>query len=520
MFLLTVLFRVKDVALSVQGRMTMITIAIIIGLFGVLSQVDLQQPIRWYGALDVSHNIGQFIPYSVSHPLSVFKDGDIRDLEKRLTTAEYDIAHLKTRTSIDREAISHLEKILPDTIVCRRDEKGDLQIPNNFWLALQDKIRSDRSLFEERFEKAESQPISSTSLSRKEVISIAQKEAEQYLDKSNTKNWEKFLHTNRAQIMSWSSEGLDKQVANITREVLTSKSDFMALIEQKWVDTREAILSELSPHQKTLDLIRNRIANLEKKAVGASRDEIRAIATDVQKNLIFSAQFAPLAEAHLKGTAKLGLLRVNHFSPGTGAVINPHLTSPNFVFPSMRLNMLSKFLSWMSFRPNRGPNPPESAITKWDEHGDCWCSPLNSNEKIWPALAVIISNNIYPDQVIIEHIPTTASLEPGSAPQEMELWVYIEDRTTREHLESRSMNFFAEEKHPNGMVKIGVWAYDIESSQHIQSFPLQIDLAMFGEHAYTNNLMVRIKNNWGGNRVNYACLYRVRVNGKIVEPGA
>ena len=300
MFLLTVLFRVKDVALSVQGRMTMITIAIIIGLFGVLSQVDLQQPIRWYGALDVSHNIGQFIPYSVSHPLSVFKDGDIRDLEKRLTTAEYDIAHLKTRTSIDREAISHLEKILPDTIVCRRDEKGDLQIPNNFWLALQDKIRSDRSLFEERFEKAESQPISSTSLSRKEVISIAQKEAEQYLDKSNTKNWEKFLHTNRAQIMSWSSEGLDKQVANITREVLTSKSDFMALIEQKWVDTREAILSELSPHQKTLDLIRNRIANLEKKAVGASRDEIRAIATDVQKNLIFSAQFAPLAEAHLK----------------------------------------------------------------------------------------------------------------------------------------------------------------------------------------------------------------------------
>jgi hypothetical protein len=500
--------------------MTMIAVAIIVGLFGVLSQSGPYQPIRWYGALDISHNFGQFIPYSVTHPLSVFKDSDIRDLEKRLTAAEYDIAHLKTRTNVDHEAISHLEKILPDTIVCHRDERGTLQIPNTFWLALRDKIRSDKSLLEERFERVESKSTSGTSISKKEVISIAQKEAEHYFDKSNTKNWEKFLNTNRAQIMSWSSAELDKQVANITRDVLTSKSDFVALIEQNWANTKEEILNELSPHQKTLELIRTRVSNLEKRAVGAFKDEMRAIATDVSKNLIFSAQFSPLVDAHLKGNSRLGLLRVNHFSPGTGAVVNPHLTSPNFVFPSMRLNMLTKFLSWTSFRPRHGPNPPESALTKWDEHGDCWCSPLNNDERVWPTLAVIISNKIYPDQVIVEHIPTTASLEPGSAPKEMELWVFIENRETRELLESRSMDFFQEDKNPNGMVKIGTWTYDVELSQPIQSFPLQIDLAMFGDLAYTNNLMVRVKNNWGGSRVNYACLYRVRVNGKIVEPRA
>lgn len=495
----------------------MIVIAMGIALFGILTQTDLRRPIRWYGSLDFSHNIGQFVPYSVSHPLSVFKDGEIRDLEQRLTTAEYDIAHLKTRTNVDGEAISHLKNILPDTIVCQQDENGHLQIPNNFWHALRDKIRSDNSLMEERFAKTEAGPVSSTGLSKKEVISIAQKQAEEILDKSKTKNWEKFLNTNRAQLKSWTGKEFEKNTENLRKDVLTSKSEFLALIKQNWANTQEAILNEVGPQQKTLELIRTRISKLEKKAIGATRDEIRAIATDVSKNLIFSAQFAPLAEAHLKGNAKLGLLRVNHFSLGTGAAINADLTSSNFVFPSMKISMRSKLYSWVSFRPVPGPNPPDSALTRWDEHGDCWCSPLNNNERKWPELAVIISNNIYPDQVIVEHLPTTASLEPGSAPQEMELWAFIEDDATREKIESRSMDFFQEDKHPKGLVKIGTWTYDMESTEHIQSFPIQIDLATFGDRAYTNNLMVRVKNNWGGDRVEYSCLYRVRLNGKIVE---
>lgn len=486
-------------------------------LFGGLSQVDLQRPIRWYGTFDISHNIGQFIPYTVSHPLSVFKDGDVRDLEARLSRAEYDIVHLQNQAGIDREAITYLKGILPETIVCPLDKNGNLQIPANFWHALRDKIRSDNSILEERFSKTESGSTSSTSISKKEVISIAKQQAEQILDKSNTKNWEKFLNTNQAQIISWSDEKIENETADLRKDILTSKEDFAAMIEKNWADTKDAILNELSPHQKTLDLIRTQISKLEKKALGATKDEIRAIATDVSQNLIISAQLAPLAEAHLTSSAKLGLLRVNHFSPGTGAVVNPKLTSPNFIFPSMELGLWYKATSWWAYRPGWGPNPPESALTRWDEHGDCWCSPLNNDDGAWLTLGVIMGNNIYPDQVVIEHIPTTASLEPGSAPKEMELWAFIEDRATREKTESRSMDLFQEEKHPQGMVKISTWEYDIESTNHIQSFPVELDLTKFGDRAHTNNLMVRVKSNWGGNRVNYACLYRVRVNGKIVE---
>jgi hypothetical protein len=517
---LTVLFRLRDVVLSTQGKTTMLVVAVLIASFSALSQIDQERPLRWYGVGDISHNIGQIFPYSLSHPLSLLQDGAVRDLGERLTAVEYSIAHLQHSATVDRKALDDLEKILPDTIVCQKDDRGHLKIPDNFWYALRDKIRSENSLLESRFSKTESASTSSTGISKKEVISIAQQQAEQIMDQSSTKNWEKFLNTNRAQIMSWFDDSIEGRIAELRKDVLTPKSDFMAMIEENLANTKSTLLAELSPYQKTLDLIRSRVSKLEKSAIAATRDEVRAIATEVAKNLIFSAQFAPLAESNIQNHAKLGLLRVNHFSPGTGASTNPKLTSPNFVFPSMKVSMITKLRSWAFFTPVRGPNPPVTALTRWEEHGDCWCSPLNAEHRVWPTLGVLLGNKIYPEQVIIEHIPTTASLEPGSAPKEMELWAFIEDRALREKIESRSMDFFQEEKNPDGLVKIGTWTYDIESTQHIQTFPLEIDLALFGDRAFTNNMMVRVKSNWGGSRVNYSCLYRVRVNGKIAEKTA
>lgn len=497
------------------GKTTMVFIAIAIALFSTLTPIDLHRPIRWYGTLDLSHNLGQFVPYPLSHPLSVFKDGDIQDLEKRLTAAEYDIAHLKTRANVDGEAISILQEILPDTIVCQRDENGNLQIPDNFWHALRDKIRSDNALLEERFARTES----GTGLPKEEVIDIAQKQAEEVINKSNAKNWEKFLHTNRAQIKSWTGEEFDNQTANLRKDVLTSKSEFMTLIEQNWADTKQAILNEVGPQRKALDLLRVQISKLEKKAIGANREEIRAIATDVSKNLIFSAQFAPLADAQVKSSAQRALLQVNHFSLGTGASINARTTSSNYISPSMeKLSLLSKALIWWSHQPIPRPNPPASALTRWEEHGDCWCSPLNSDDGKFIDLGVLTSNKIYPEQVIVEHIPTTASLTPGAAPREMELWAFIQDSATRDAVESLSTGFYEEEKNADGMVKISTWTYDTESMENIQSFPLQLDLTRYGPRAYSNNFMVRVKSNWGGSRIGYACLYRVRLNGKIVDP--
>jgi len=66
---------------------------------------------------------------------------------------------------------------------------------------------------------------------------------------------------------------------------------------------------------------------------------------------------------------------------------------------------------------------------------------------------------------------------------------------------------------PYGWIRIATFTYDQESSQNVQSFPVQLDMKALG--ASTNKIIVRSKNNWGGEQVGYTCLYRVRLHGEI-----
>jgi hypothetical protein len=480
-------------------------------------------PIRWYGTYDIKHNIGQFIPTFISHPTGILEHGDIQDLQARMTAAEYEIAHLKTRTDLDSRSISRLEELLPDFISCKRNHKGNLQIPDEFWSALETKIRADRSLFEDQSAETESISSSTTGLSKKDIVSIAQKQAERVFDNSNTKNWDKFLKANRAQIVTWSEEGLK-----------VTKQDFLQLIQKNWEDLaskidfqREQFHTLQKEHVSQMKSYQELAKSLEYDY--ATITQVHSIARQVTSSFIASAQLEGLAEANLKHTVTEGLVRVNHFSKGTGAAVVPYLTSPNFVFPSMRRNALSRAFLWAVHRPVPIPNGPEHALSKWEEHGDCWCSPAKDAEGSGPSLAVIMGNYIIPDQVIVEHIPQSASLEPGAAPKDMELLAYIEDVALYYQIKDESDKFYrqygdelhGEQQHPVGYVRIGHWIYNAESAANIQSFRVQFDLRKFG--AFTNNLIVRVKNNWGGDKVQYICLYRVRVNGDIhhsAEPEA
>jgi hypothetical protein len=64
-----------------------------------------------------------------------------------------------------------------------------------------------------------------------------------------------------------------------------------------------------------------------------------------------------------------------------------------------------------------------------------------------------------------------------------------------------------------GYVRIATWTYNLESSDNIQAFPVQLDMKDLSTH--TDKLIVRALNNWGDGKVDYTCLYRVRVHGEI-----
>jgi hypothetical protein len=163
------------------------------------------------------------------------------------------------------------------------------------------------------------------------------------------------------------------------------------------------------------------------------------------------------------------------------------------------------------------PHPPAKALTKWDEAGECWCSPAKGSGS-GVQLGVLLENDIYPDEVVIEHIPKTATLDPGSTPQQMELFAQItasDDDRYRLHKVSNILFPDAEAEHDldHTWVRIGTWTYNIDSPNHVQNFPVQLTLN--SEDISTRQLVVRAANNWGAQ--GHTCFYRVRVHGDVAK---
>ncbi|KAG0652714.1 SUN domain-containing 2 [Hyphodiscus hymeniophilus] len=464
---------------------------------------------RWYG-FDLKHNVGQFVPDFMANPGSAFSPTEIRDLQFRIKTAEYDIAYLKKRGEIDEKAIAHLKALLPDHVIVKKTSGGKLEITQDFWHALDAKMRSESAYLRPTAGKTSDASITDVSLPHIETL----------MEKS--KMWDRYLQNNRIQLKAWAGEEFDARFPEKFRDSIeVTKSDFIELIRENWEDSQNEITKEIRRLSSQFDDTARHVQHAEGNVVGHTREQIKAISTDVFKSLLSTTQLEALARANKNINAAATKHRLNHFSPLTGAAINPKLTSPNYLFPSMDRNFLVRTLSRAIWQSMPTPNPPIVALQRWEEHGDCWCAPSKGADGFGASLTVNMASNIYPDQIIIEHMPPSGSMEPGAAPKDMELLAYIEDSETYHTIKQRSEEIFydeiLDEPLPFGFVRIGTWTYDSHSMSNIQSFPLQIELGMIKGPSYTNRLSVRSKNNWGEGEVDYTCLYRVRVNGEVAK---
>ncbi|KAJ5177756.1 uncharacterized protein N7500_000455 [Penicillium coprophilum] len=112
--------------------------------------------------------------------------------------------------------------------------------------------------------------------------------------------------------------------------------------------------------------------------------------------------------------------KVNFLSVALGAMIDPAKTSPTLgPKQSASFRALLWASSFVSRRTIRAPQSPMSALSTWEEVGDCWCSaPRNGTTQ----LAVLLGRDIVAEELVVEHIPVGASLEPEAAPRTIELW--------------------------------------------------------------------------------------------------
>ncbi|KNG47017.1 spindle pole body-associated protein sad1 [Stemphylium lycopersici] len=349
-----------------------------------------------------------------------------------------------------------LQEQLPDMLIMRRHNDGSFEISDNFWHALLSKARSN------------SDP-----------------EWASYLEETKEKLRDLFDPT------AWKERNANSKPTDTWVEAVT-RDEFVHQVEKQYKNITERVDKQLN------------------EAIRAQSAELKVMMkTEAKKTMMDQMRLNALAQANLVANYELHLTKPNYFSPGLGAMIDPDLSSVTFNNKPGRIAGLARRFSWAPVR-----NPPITALTKWEEPGDCWCSASQDPASPGQAqLAVRLSRPVTPKQVTIEHVPMSMmpARKINNAPRDIELWVQT-DAPISPYYSHRQVSCRAPAPESNGgggWKCLGSFKYNIHASNHLQTF----DLA--GEPSEpVSRAVLRVTSNWGAS---HTCLYQVRLHGTDAE---
>jgi hypothetical protein len=429
----------------------------------------------------VGQQIQQWIPFQVAHPISYFNDRAVYNLEKRMFAVENDLTWMKKKLVLHDDALKKLERLLPDDVYASVSDSGKAELPRNIWSGMVQK-------FGYTLPEGKSDTVTRS-------------------------DWEDFLAQNEAKVKAWQAESSEdiwnKHLHEALREggLLIPRAEVMQIIHKKWDESQNSIKEELKKDLAKLAEIRQ-----GNQRGGITAPEARAISREVFNEMYRDLQVKALGQS--QASAYQNLRSPNFFSYGMGAVINPGNTSPTFDFSVKRSWFLWRAISWMVGYGVPPPKVPAVALTKWDEAGDCWCSPMKGTGP-GVQLGVMLSYDIYPSQIVIEHVPKSATLDSSATPKEMELLAKIKGTGNRRKVSALSMKELQrgpDEFSDSGYLVIGTFRYDINGHNNVQHFTPDVDLKLL--KVSSREFVLRVTSNWGN--PDYTCLYRVRLHGEHV----
>lgn len=224
-------------------------------------------------------------------------------------------------------------------------------------------------------------------------------------------------------------------------------------------------------------------------------------------------------------TPTLAERKTNLFSPGSGLMVDPHLTSPTFDRSPMKKKRLARWHERWRGHVDSIQNGPISAFMPWEDMGDCWCTPSSGGKA---QIVVHLAKPIIPKELVVEHLPRDATLQIGSAPKDIELWARFPDTSRRNAIKRGALqydihqNVVAEPSEKlirsldDTWVRIGQWKYDINGPSNVQAFEIRVPLEDF--EAPVSQLAFRSTSSWGP--VKNVCLYRLKLHGLIAKSEA
>lgn len=352
------------------------------------------------------------------------------------------ILQVQDKIELVEKEVDYLRRQIPDNIMLTYNSKtGRNEIPGAFWHALRDNL-------------AQEGITSGTS--------------------GNAASWADFWAHNGARLNAYLSNEVDAKIKEaIKNDVLVDKSTFISMVQDQLVR------------------LEGRMADME-SAWGRKLDtKFRDLVAALPKGQLNSMTNSLLLE-----NAWSALHSVNFFARSLGAVVDPYLTSPTMAHRGFVRRALEK-LTWIP-----GDLPPVAALMGWEEPTDCWCAARSLGAGR-AQIGVIMPHAISPEKLVVEHIPRDGTLDIGSAPRGMEVWVEVEDEGVR--AAAPAVEGGPGEK----FVRVGSFEYRVDALNHIQAFDLNSELL-----TPVRKVVVRVTGTWGRD---WTCLYRLRMIGKPID---
>ncbi|KAH7031479.1 uncharacterized protein B0I36DRAFT_323984 [Microdochium trichocladiopsis] len=483
------------------------------------------------------HSIAEVLPTPVQQILS---DGDLGHIWSRLRQHDSKIAQLVGDDASIRKTVESLKSRLPEKIYISTNKAGKPEITQDFWHALRDKIKADDLIVTLENAKQSSPEISDTlwravksrfeadevlgSIKNPAGSGVTTEDLEKVVDNRLSKSWESWQERNDA--------ALRDLLADTVKGTAVQRDEFITLLEKEVLAYKQeiqhelvAVNSRLSALQKDLDKIGS-----QTPPGGMTRWDVQSMISATIESLVNQGGLDAIANGQIRGHAASELYnQVNFFSQGSGAVIDPGLTSKAWTPPSSAFKS-KKYMDRDGYKPQ-----PASAVLKaWTDENECFCAaPLpesrhhqpsaDSSKPAQNAISVLLSRDIVPQHLVVEHILPGATLNPGATPRTIEVWAYIEEMNLRHEVEVFSRTQFpstpAEKVLNEGFQKIGHFTYQQAggsggalSDHGVQVFKISDELSRMG--AVTNHVVVRALDNYGAD---HTCFYRLKLYGE--RPG-
>jgi len=478
------------------------------------------------------HSIAEILPAPVQQALS---DGDLGPIWSRLKQHDSKISQLLNDDTSIKKTIESLKTRLPEKIYISTNKAGKPEITQDFWHALRDKIKADDMIVTFENAKKGSPEISDTlwravksrfeadevlgAVKSDEGSGMTSDDLEKVVDNKLSKSWKSWQERNDA--------ALRDLLADTVKGTAVQRDEFISLLEKEVTAYKQEIGHELVAVNSRLSALQKDLDQLSTIAPpsGLTRREVQTMITSTIEALVHQGGLDAIANGQIRGHAASELYnQVNFFTVGSGAVIDPGLTSKVWTPPAYKFGS-QKYMDRDGYKPQ-----PASAIFKsWTDENECFCAaPLperrqhdanaNPSKLAQNAVSVLISRDIVPQHLVVEHILPGATLNPGAMPRTIEVWAYIEEMNLRHEVEVFSQTQFpgtpAEKTLNEGFQKIGHFTYQQNSlsDNGVQVFKLSDELSRMG--AVTNHVVVRALDNYGAD---HTCFYRLKLYGE--KPG-